>query len=365
VELTAGVPPLHTFYVYLTSGCNCACRHCWIVPASSGAGIFLDPALLRTAIEEALPLGLQALKWTGGEPTLHPRFPELLALQQEYRLVGRLESNGMLIDAGLAELLRETGTQSISVSLDGAQAATHDTIRGVTGGFARTCAGIRALVGAGYRPELILTLQRANVAELPDYLDLAAELGAGSVKLNVLQPLLRGAELAVHGAALDVLEILELAGLLQERALSADGVPVTLDVPLAFRPLGALLDGEGGGVCDISHILGLLPTGAYALCGIGSHVAELVMGVAGTDALAAVWCRHPLLTELRRGLPEQLQGICGECLMKAACRGSCVAANYQTSGDLFAAHWFCRRAAELGAFPSTRRVPCLSGNDPL
>jgi len=70
VELTAGVPSLRTFYVYLTSGCNCVCRHCWIVPEASATNLMLSPDLLRRAIRQALPLGLQSVKWTGGEPTL-------------------------------------------------------------------------------------------------------------------------------------------------------------------------------------------------------------------------------------------------------------------------------------------------------
>ena len=43
--------------------------------------------------------------------------------------------------------------------------------------------------------------------------------------------------------------------------------------------------------------------------------------------------------------------------MKAACRGSCVAANYQAAGDLFAPYWFCQQAAEQGLFPASRRSP--------
>ena len=31
-DLPEGVPPLFTFYLYLTNGCNLACRHCWITP---------------------------------------------------------------------------------------------------------------------------------------------------------------------------------------------------------------------------------------------------------------------------------------------------------------------------------------------
>jgi SynChlorMet cassette radical SAM/SPASM protein ScmF len=354
VELTAATPPLRTFYVYLTSGCNCACRHCWIVPERPGTNAFLAPGALRRAIEQALPLGLQALKWTGGEPTLHPAFAELLALQREFGLGASLETNGLLVDARLAGLLLECGVGSVSVSLDGTQAATHDTIRGVAGAFARTCAGLQALVAAGYRPELIFTLQRRNACEVEGYLALAAELGAGSVKLNVMQPLLRGAELTAQGEALSVAEVLELAGRL-EAWRGRVGIPVILDVPLAFRPLGALCDGSAGGVCDIAHVLGILPGGEYALCGIGSHVSALVMGRVAEVELADVWQAHPLLMKLRHGLPGELRGICGECLMKAACRGSCIAANYQAAGNLFAPHWFCREADERGLFPASRR----------
>ena len=355
MAVTATVPPLKTFYVYLTSGCNCACRHCWIVPAAAGHGEFLAPVQLRRAIEQGLTLGLQSLKWTGGEPTLHPQFATMLALQREYGLNASLETNGMLVDPHLAGQLQDAGVESVSVSLDGAQPATHDAIRGVRGGFERTCAGIRALVAAGYRPELILTLQRANVGELEDYPELAAALGAGAVKLNVMQPLLRGAEMIAGGEALGIAEILALGRRLAGEWRERFALPVILDVPLAFRPLGALLDGTAGGVCDIAHILGILPGGAYALCGIGSQISELVMGRIDEVDLARVWRDHPLLQRLRRGLPGELQGICAACLMKAACRGSCVAANYKESGDLFAAHWFCREADRQGFFPVSRR----------
>ena len=356
MAVTTVVPTLRTFYVYLTSGCNCACRHCWIVPAAAGHGEFLAPAQLRRAIEQGLPLGLQSLKWTGGEPTLHPQFAAMLALQREFGLYASLETNGMLVDDRLAVQLQDAGVESVSVSLDGAKPATHDVIRGVRGGFERTCAGIRALAAAGYHPELILTLQRANVSELEDYLELAAALGAGAVKLNVMQPLLRGAEMIAGGEALGVAEILALGRQLEGEWRGRFTLPVTLDVPLAFRPLGALLDGTAGGVCDIAHILGILPGGAYALCGIGSQVSELVMGRIDEVDLAQVWRNHPLLQRLRRGLPGELQGICAVCLMKAACRGSCVAANYKESGDLFGAHWFCREAAQRGIFPASRRA---------
>jgi SynChlorMet cassette radical SAM/SPASM protein ScmF len=352
MAVTREAPPLRCFYVYLTSGCNCACRHCWIVPEEQAAPRFLAPDLLRRAIEQALPLGLQSLKWTGGEPTLHPAFPELLAMQREYRLTASLETNGLLIDGRLTDLLQSCGVTGVSVSLDGATAATHDAIRGVQGGFVRTCRGIETLVAGGYRPELILTLQRSNLEEIPAYLELAARLGAGAVKINLVQPILRGDDLQRQGETLAVAEILLLA---RQLAAAAAPLPVHLDVPWAFRPLGGLLSGAAGGVCDLFHILGILPGGDYALCGIGIHQGELAFGPIMEGDLARLWREHPVLQALREGLPGRLQGICGACLMKGACRGSCVAANYRASGDLFAAHWFCRAAEAAGLFPAGRR----------
>lgn len=353
----AKVPDLATFYVYLTSGCNCACRHCYFVSESSPkgeSGKVLDPDCLRHAIDQALPLGLRRLKWTGGEPTLHPNFAALLRLQQESGLIASLETNGLLIDEQLAYLMIECGVADVSVSLDGANEETHDAIRGVPGGFDRTVAAIRTLSSAGYSPEMIMTLQRDNVIELDDYLDLAAELGAGAVKFNVVQPLLGGASLTREGCSLTVVEVARIAQKLNTTRSGSDKLPVMIDVPWAFRPLSMIIDGQQDGVCNLENILGILPNGDYALCGVGQQAPELAMGNVMDTSLSDLWENHPVLQRLRQGLPDELRGVCGECLMKGACKGSCVAVNYQFGGDLFAANWFCQQAMEAGIFPLSR-----------
>lgn len=351
------LPELSSFYVYLTEGCNCACRHCWIVPerAASQPAALLAPVVLRRAIIQALPLGLNSLKWTGGEPTYHPAFQDFLRLQKEFGLSAIIETNGMLLDERLATLMRECGVERPSVSLDGPSAATHDAIRGVAGAFDKTLAGIRHLAAVDYRPELILTLQRSNYEELDEFIALAESLGAGSVKLNILQPVLRGETLANAGGGLTLVELLDVAKRLEMGHAKGFGIPLSMDVPMAFRPLSRILSGEHDGVCNIQHVLGILPRGTYALCGVGQHVPELALGdVLGVE-LEELWRNHPVLQQLRAGLPERLQGICKECLMRSACQGSCVAANYQVSGDLLAPYWFCRQADEQGLFPLSRR----------
>jgi hypothetical protein len=53
-------------YVYLTAGCNLACRHCWIAstyqdPAKEASAPFLDLTLLESTIQQARPLGLSMI----------------------------------------------------------------------------------------------------------------------------------------------------------------------------------------------------------------------------------------------------------------------------------------------------------------
>ena len=356
-EVAYKTPELTTFYVYLTSGCNCACLHCYFVPGdlSSGtSGAFLTHDCLRHAITQALPLGLRHLKWSGGEPTLHPEFQSFLRLQQEFGLSATIETNGLLINQPLANLMAECGVTDVAVSLDGATAETHETIRGVHGGFAKTVAGIRALSSAGFSPELILTLQKDNVDELDDFLALCAELGAGSVKFNVVQPLMGGESLNEAGRSLAVEEVIQIAQEFNDGRVGKYGLPLIIDVPWAFRPLSKIISGEQDGGCNLMHILGILPGGDYALCGVGQQNPELTLGAVMDDSLAKIWQDHPVLQRMRKGLPDELQGVCARCLMKTVCRGSCVAINYQVGGDLFSSNWFCQQAMDAGIFPVSR-----------
>jgi len=113
--------------------------------------------------------------------------------------------------------------------------------------------------------------------------------------------------------------------------------------------------GWGGcGVCGILSILGVLGNGSYALCGIGETVPELVFGHAARDRLEDIWRDSPILNELREGMPVRLEGICGQCIMKGLCLGSCVAQNYYRSRNLWAGYWFCEEAREQGLFPESR-----------
>ncbi len=137
-------------------------------------------------------------------------------------------------------------------------------------------------------------------------------------------------------------------------------VRIVFDIPFAFRPIPRLFE-RPGERCGIMTILGLLSSGELSLCGVGVTVPELIYGHIERDDLRAVWCNSPGLVELREKVPSQLEGICGACLHRDLCLGSCIAHNYHSTGRLNAPYLFCERAEEMGLFPPSRLRSSDSG----
>jgi SynChlorMet cassette radical SAM/SPASM protein ScmF len=353
------IPTLSTIYFYLTEGCNLRCRHCWIEPPHQSEKRqypTLDTELFRHIVRQAKPLGLKTVKLTGGEPLMHSRIGDLLEILREEKLRFSVETNGVLCTADLARDLVRSGMYHVSVSLDGADAQTHEWVRGVEGCFDAAVNGIRNLVAAGIRPQVIMTLMRRNAGQIEAVVRLAESLGASSVKFNIIQPTARGVKMHEAGETLPIREIVRLGDWIENELSARTRLGLHYSHPVAFRPLGRMYGREGSGcsICGIYGILGVLAGGSYALCGIGEHVPELIFGHASNDSLADVWQTNPVLLEIREGLPRRLGGICGECLMKGVCLGSCIAQNYYRNRDLWAPFWYCEEARREGLFPESR-----------
>jgi SynChlorMet cassette radical SAM/SPASM protein ScmF len=365
---------LDQLYFYLTEGCNLCCRHCWIAPkyqavdasaARAARYAALDVGLFRSIVEQARPLGLSGVKLTGGEPLLHPQIDEILAFVRSEGLGLTVETNGVLCTPSLAERIAVCTSAFVSVSLDGADAATHEWVRGVKGCFEAALQGIRNLVAAGLKPQVIMSVMRGNVGQMEAVVRLAESLGAGSVKFNLVQPTARGKGMHDAGETLGLEELVNLGRWVEGPLAASTGLRLFYGHPPAFRPLSRMYgpNGDGCGVCGILGILGVLADGSYALCGIGTTVPELVFGHASTDRLVGVWQNTEVLNKLRQGLPERLGGICGDCLLKGVCLGSCIAQNYYSSGNLWAPFWYCEQAREKGLFPETRARALQTSHD--
>ena len=201
-----------------------------------------------------------------------------------------------------------------------------------------------------------MSVMRRNVEQMEAVVRLAEKENAESVKFNLVTPTARGEQMQKSGETLSIKELIDLGHWVENTLAPSSELRIVYSHPTAFRPLNKLFT-KSEGRCGIFGIIGVLGNGKYALCGIGETVPDLVFGHAETDRLKDIWHHNPVLKDIREGLPGELKGICGDCLMKNMCLGSCVAMNYYRSKDLFAPQWYCDLAHGAGLFPPARIRP--------
>jgi len=360
LDLPPGVPALRMFYLYLSAGCNLNCRHCWITPTFvNGKPVpaeCLDIGLIKQAVFEAKPLGLTAVKLTGGEPTLHPDFIQVVDFLSDQELNLTMETNGTLIDKDMARHLQNSKLSHVAVSLDSPDPAWHDQFRGKKGAFDAAVSGIENLVAAGFKPQIIMSVVRDNAIQIEGLIELALKLGAGSVKFNPVTPSGRGADIYSQGQGLAIDELLALTHRIHGPIQDKHPIYLSVMLPPAMWTVRELMRYGGlGGACHVRNIMGLLGTGEMALCGIGRNIPELCFGTLGKDSVPDVWANHPILVKMRQDLKGPFPGLCGNCIHVKRCLTHCVAMNYEATGRLVDVSPICDKAEKAGLFPESRK----------
>lgn len=161
----------------VTRACNARCGFC-LAPWD---GEHPDGAVLSRRIDWLLRRGVRAVHFCGGEPTIHPALPGLIAQVNAWPSATRLTTNGLLLTAPLVEALRQCGTH-VKVSLHGA-AEWHDRMVGRAGAFERAVANLRRLLAAGVRASVQTTLVADGSAALSEMVELSLRLGVRRLSL--------------------------------------------------------------------------------------------------------------------------------------------------------------------------------------
>jgi SynChlorMet cassette radical SAM/SPASM protein ScmF len=351
---------LRTIYFYITHSCNLACAHCWLsmegVRSRDGE---LTTAEIKDILDQALPLGLESIKITGGEPLLRDDIVEIVAYADELGLSSHIESNGMLLDEAAARALgRSSGLRHVGVSLDGAAPESHAMLRRSRASFDLAVRGIERLVEHSVPVEIISCLHRGNRDEMGELIALAERLGAASFKINPITQLGRGQEMADLGKLLHVAEVLDFNRQLECGLGQGPGhdISVHMTLPVAFHSLKAIRR-QGLHRCGVMNLLGVLPNGELSMCGLGDTHEDLVFGDARGMSIQEVWDTSPGLNRIRSEIREWPRGLCRRCLMRRYCIwGSCRAEAYALSGSLSAPAPLCQAAFEASLFPAGRLV---------
>lgn len=149
---------MEQFYFVITERCNLKCSHC-IRDSSpyrdetAGTGMIKNAL---TQIAHSHPYSLVLL--SGGEPTLHRNFRELLDFGLQLGLTITINTNGVtsFFNEPILKELAQHVRLSVQVSLDGDE-EMHDAIRG-PGSYRKTLQTLRRLVKHGIRCSVSTTV---------------------------------------------------------------------------------------------------------------------------------------------------------------------------------------------------------------
>ncbi|MEW5851217.1 MAG: radical SAM protein [Myxococcota bacterium] len=215
--------PLIT-HIQLTRACNLRCTHCFVDITPKPDPHELSTAQMLSLFAELETLGSPVVVLAGGEPMLRRDFWELVAGVGRHGLDASLCTNGTLITEENAARLAASPIREYSISLDGPDAPTHDTIRGA-GRFEQALRGIRLLRAAGAKDvQFRVTVTSGNADRLGDYATLGRELGVTRVAFKPFRQTETGAAQHADGLYIDRLSYLRA----MERAKAAwpsDGPP--------------------------------------------------------------------------------------------------------------------------------------------
>ena len=316
----------------LTLRCNLRCVHCGSTSGRARAGELVDDEWLAV-IDDVARLGGQELVLLGGEPLLHPAWARLCAHARDRGLCPILISNGVLVDDAAVAGMRAAGVGRVGVSLDAADPALHDALRGVPGSHARALGGLRALVAGGLTASAITTLTRRNLGELPALRDLLAGAGVG---WQIQTATANGARFVAEDAV-TADDLYAVAGFIADcRArFSLAELPVAgahdLGYCSAFLRNYAqtpVWPGCQGGLSTV----GVQSDGAVKPClALPARFAE---GNVRDGGLARLWRDADRFARNRRFRPEQLEGGCRGCAHGASCRAGCPDVAWNATGSL-------------------------------
>jgi len=341
------------FYYEVTLACDLVCKHC-----RASAQEKPHPDELST--EQAKALLSQAATFprrptvvlTGGDPLKRHDLIELVRHAVDCGLEPVLTPSATpLATAEAFQRVREAGVRRLGISLDGADAPTHDAFRGWEGSFQRTLGMLRAARDLGLAVQVNTTVCGRNVQQLDAIADLLASYGIAMWAVFFLVPVGRGVqeESLSAEACEQVFERLFHHSRTQPYAVKtteaphyrrfvlqqgADPLagpakpPAAGETPASHprdavharghrAPLGVI---DGRGIMFVSHTGEIYPAGFLPLsCGRFPQ-----------DSVVRTYQSHPAFLALRD--PDHFKGKCGVCEYRQVCGGSRARA-YAVTGD--------------------------------
>ena len=187
----------HRLSVELANICNLHCSYCFRSEDNlySRHAEFFPLELLRRIISEAREAAhITRVNFTGGEPTLHPQFAEILETIAAADLQASFVTNGWHFERVWPALSQHRPAIShVAFSVDGIDRETHDGWRG-NGSFDRLIRAFTRCYMSQLPFAIKIVIRRDLVGQLEQIAIFAARMGAAALNFVHVMPTSNGVE---------------------------------------------------------------------------------------------------------------------------------------------------------------------------
>ncbi len=219
-------PPFIVSYS-ITTKCNLKCKHCYSESIDQAAPDELTTEEAFQLIDDLAKWGIHLLVIDGGEPLCREDLLDIVRYASSQGLRTTIGSNGTLIDEERARKMLEAGVKCVAISVDGTDAQTHDSFRGVSGTFEETLKGIEACRAAGLPFQFNTVIRKETLSQLEDLLRMAVDYGANAAELFDLV----GAGRSKQQCQEQVLDLDERKWAMEWLAMAQEDCPIVIRVP--------------------------------------------------------------------------------------------------------------------------------------
>jgi heme b synthase len=325
-----------------------ACRHCRASAKNTPYDGELTTEQAFKVLESIASFSKPIIILTGGEPMNRPDIYEIARHGTELGLRMVMAPCGLQVDSNTVTKIIDSGIKRISLSLDGMDAKTHDSFRGVKGAFESVMKAAEAAKSGGLEFQINSTITKLNYKQLPQILELVMQMGAVSFHPFLLVPTGRAENLVQYEINPEEYEEILLWIYQKSRHLPIQMKPTC--APHYYRILRQEEKKAGRNVIPSTHGLDALTKGCMGGQSFAfiSHIGKVqICGFMEDEAgdlkksnldFHPIWDSSELFNEMRD--LDSYHGKCGICDFRKNC-GGCRARAKAISGDYLGEEPFC------------------------